>query len=97
MYWGIPLKTFPIHSITWESTSTLDIGMDWGLFGDRLRGSVDYYKKVTNDLLYIKALPPETGFGDMWDNIGSLQNWGTRIQCRCRSGKDSKFQLANRS
>ncbi len=88
---GYTPENFPNPYITWESTSTLDIGVDWGLFGDRLRGSVDYYKKVTNDLLYIKALPPETGYGDMWDNIGSLENWGLEFNIGADLVRVNKF------
>ncbi|WP_164107963.1 TonB-dependent receptor domain-containing protein, partial [Serratia marcescens] len=38
--------------LTWEKNKNWDLGVDFGLFNNRITGTVDYYNRVTNDLLY---------------------------------------------
>ncbi len=66
-------------SLRWEKTQQVDIGVDVGLWGGRLNGTIDYYYKRTNDLLYLKALPASSGFTSMLGNIGSIDNKGFEI------------------
>ncbi|MFN3939587.1 MAG: SusC/RagA family TonB-linked outer membrane protein, partial [Chitinophagales bacterium] len=62
--------------LTWERTAQWDIGVDFGLFNDRLNGEVDYYIKNTTDLLLDVPVPASTGFTLITQNIGSLNNKG---------------------
>jgi hypothetical protein len=62
--------------LKWERTGQLDIGIDAGLLGNRLRVTADYYKKKTTDLLYNVAITGVSGYQTMLKNIGSLQNSG---------------------
>ena len=65
--------------LKWETTVTNNIGLDFTLFDHRLRGSVDYYKNETRDLLLASAIPNNTGFSEQWDNIGSTSNQGVEF------------------
>ena len=60
----------------WETTRQFDIGLDLGLFNDRIQFIYDYYTKRTTNLLYSVQLPQESGFGSFNDNIGELKFWG---------------------
>ncbi|WPP48417.1 SusC/RagA family TonB-linked outer membrane protein [Catalinimonas niigatensis] len=60
---------FENPALRWESTTQINLGVDWGFFNNRLRGSIDYYNKTTNDLLFVtlSAQPAPTDF--VWENL----------------------------
>jgi TonB-dependent starch-binding outer membrane protein SusC len=60
----------------WESTKSTNIGLNATMFKSLLNFEVDFWRKVTNDLLYNVPLPKETGFRTSRQNIGSIQNEG---------------------
>lgn len=62
--------------LKWETTSQTDIGLDFGLFNDRLTVEADYYIKDTRDLLLNKSVPNYQGGGSVVSNIGSIRNSG---------------------
>lgn len=62
--------------LKWEKTSQFDIGVNLGLFKDRLVFDASYYYKYTSDLLYDRPLPYSTGFSTMTANIGEVSNQG---------------------
>jgi iron complex outermembrane receptor protein len=66
--------------VTWETTTTYNIGLDWGIFNQRLTGTVDWYYRKTTDLLNYAPLTPFYGFRNHgWQNIGSLRNTGVEL------------------
>lgn len=65
--------------IKWEASEQMDIGVDFGLFENRLTGTVDWYTKNTRDMLLNLPIPRETGFTTMLTNIGSVNNTGFDI------------------
>lgn len=62
--------------LKWEKAHELNLGLDFGFLGDRIRGSVDIYNKKSTDLLYSVKLPLETGGTSLTTNIGSVRNKG---------------------
>ncbi len=62
--------------LSWERTASVNIGVDYGFFNDRLTGSLDVYKSQTIDLLLDQKLPEVTGFTSVKTNIGNLENTG---------------------
>ncbi|WOK09657.1 TonB-dependent receptor [Imperialibacter roseus] len=62
--------------LRWETTAQLDVGVDFGMLDNRLRFTLDYYKKNTTDLLASVPLPPSVGFGSILQNVGEIQNQG---------------------
>jgi TonB-linked SusC/RagA family outer membrane protein len=67
------------EALRWERTAQLNLGYDLGLFRNRVELTVDLYRKITNDLLLRADLPPSTGFGTAYKNIGRLQNEGLEL------------------
>jgi TonB-linked SusC/RagA family outer membrane protein len=65
--------------LTWEQTTQLDIGIDFGLFNNRITGEIDYYSKKTTDLLLNVNLAGNTGFRTQTQNVGSLENKGFEV------------------
>ncbi|MEJ6980611.1 TonB-dependent receptor [Pedobacter sp. P351] len=63
----------------WEKTATLNGGLDFGFFNNRLTGSVDIYKTKTNDLLMERILPSLTGFNSIIANVGKTETNGIDV------------------
>ncbi len=64
-------------NIKWEETITQNIGLDFGLLKDKVSGSIDVYKRVTNDLLNDIPIAAGTNFSNrLLTNVGSLENRG---------------------
>jgi TonB-linked SusC/RagA family outer membrane protein len=63
-------------SLGWENTSSLNFGLDYGLFNNRILGSVEWYKQVTDDILLRQSLPATSGYRSIVSNIGQTQNVG---------------------
>jgi len=73
---GYYVSLAPNPDLGWEYSKTLNAGVDFGFFKNRLTGSVDYYLVNTSDLLYTISLPPTAGVGNQTTNVGSSQNKG---------------------
>jgi iron complex outermembrane receptor protein len=66
--------------IRWETTTTYNIGLDYGFFNDRLSGSIDAYVAQTKDLLNSVQIPMGSNFGNsLMTNIGSIRNMGIEL------------------
>lgn len=63
-------------NLGWETTKQFDVGLDLGLFNDRIQFIYDFYTKRTTNLLYNVQIPQEAGFGFFTDNIGEIKFWG---------------------
>ncbi|MDR1602012.1 MAG: TonB-dependent receptor [Tannerella sp.] len=67
-------------NLKWEETAQLDFGIDYFLFGGKLRGSIDYYNKRTSNLLYDYPVPsPPYQYGNMMANVGEVENRGIEL------------------
>ncbi len=62
--------------LTWETTRGMDVGLDVGLFNDRISLTLDYYNKSTKNMLYQVDIPNGAGFSNIQDNIGEFHFWG---------------------
>lgn len=73
---GIAPSQIPNTNLTWETTTQLDIGFDFGLLNNRITGEFDYYIKETEDLLLSVQIPSTSGFSTSLQNVGNLENKG---------------------
>jgi TonB-linked SusC/RagA family outer membrane protein len=69
-------------ALTWERSTMLDIALDYGLFNDRISGSVGYFSRVSNDLLLDVSVPISSGFRSIKQNVGKVQNSGVEFNIR---------------
>ena len=65
--------------ITWETTTALNIGVDFELFKSRLIGSIEYYNKKTTDLLFWFSVPESFGATGYYANIGDKRSQGVEL------------------
>ena len=77
---GLQALSIPNAELKWERSTTVDGGADIGLFKGRVTVLVDYYRRVTNDLLTSLTPPQSTGFNSLITNLGSLENKGIELE-----------------
>lgn len=63
-------------NLKWETVTTLDLGADFGLFSERLRGSFAYFNRKTSDMFFPRQVSRTSGFEDKVENIGEMVNKG---------------------
>ena len=67
---------YAIQNISWETTSSFDIGLDVNFLNNRLRFTGDYYKKTTKDMLLALEIPDYVGFDNPQKNTGKMHTYG---------------------
>jgi len=79
--------------LKWESTSTSNFGLDFGLFGNRITGSIDYYIKKTSDLIYTEYAVSTTQFflPTITANVGKIKNTGIELSLNALVVKTNDF------
>lgn len=66
----------PNPDLKWETTTTANLGLDFGLFRNRLTGTIEAYQANTTDLLLDRSIASSTGYDVIRFNVGELQNRG---------------------
>ena len=86
----------PIGStgLKWETTTSLDVGLDFGLLDNRISGSLAYYTKNVADLILKGNVPVSVGFtnNQVWENVGDLKNWGWEFNVSSTNINKSDFR-----
>ncbi len=76
---GILFSSLGSPTLEWETNAQTDVALEFGLFDYRLSGSVEYYNRVTGNLLFEVPLPLSTGNDNRFANIGSMYNRGIEV------------------
>ncbi|WP_266204271.1 SusC/RagA family TonB-linked outer membrane protein [Pontibacter kalidii] len=76
---GILQESLASQDLLWESNNSYDIGVEFDLFG-RVNGSVEYFKRESENLLFQVPLPLSGGVLTRWQNIGTMANTGVEAQ-----------------
>jgi len=84
----IPL---PNKLLSWEKTLQYNLGLEFGLFNNRISGSLDLYKSKTTDLILLKSIASINGYTRSYDNIGSTKNKGLDLVINTVNLKTSDF------
>jgi TonB-linked SusC/RagA family outer membrane protein len=79
-------------NIHWETSDNYDVAIEAGFFKDRLTVELDYYKKVTTDVLMYLTIPQSIGFSQYWDNVGGILNQGLEFSFKSRNIVTKDFQ-----
>lgn len=73
---GYTVTNLPATDLGWQSTDQVDVGLDIGLFKDRITGSFDLYQQKTKDILLSVNLPQSNGAGSTLKNLGKTEGRG---------------------
>lgn len=80
--------------MTWEKTKTYDLIIDLGFLKDAVNVNVNFYNKITNNLVNDVDIPLSSGFSSYKDNIGKVQNKGIEIFLRANIIQKKDFLFA---
>jgi TonB-linked SusC/RagA family outer membrane protein len=78
--------------LSWEKSSTVDVGFDLGVLSNKLMLTFDYYNKLNTDLLLNVPIPANTGFTTYLSNAGSVRNKGWEVELSSRNISKRSFQ-----
>ncbi|MEP7232598.1 MAG: TonB-dependent receptor [Ginsengibacter sp.] len=78
-------------NLTWEQNKPLDIGLEVGLFDNRISIEADYYKRITDHLLLNEPLSSTSGFPSFNNNIGAMENKGIELTLNATPVKTRNF------
>ena len=67
------------EDITWETTTSINLGLEWSLFKGRLTGGIDFYNKKVTDLLFWLSIPESYGSRGYYGNLGDIRNRGVEL------------------
>ena len=76
---GRVISNFGNPDLKWETSKQLDIGLDIGLFDNKIMVVTEFYIKTTEDMLLPLQVPATTGFGNALSNIGKVENKGFEL------------------
>ncbi|MFZ4425854.1 MAG: SusC/RagA family TonB-linked outer membrane protein [Saprospiraceae bacterium] len=77
---GIVPSSLANLDLGWETNNTLNFGLDYGFFSNRINGSIDVFDRRTKDLLLDQPILWTNGFSSISNNVGELQNRGIEFE-----------------
>ena len=81
------------QDLTWETGYTFDAGIDFGLWNNRITGSLAYYRRESKDLLLNVPLSFTTGFSSQFRNIGRMENKGFEAELELDLVRSNDFNI----
>lgn len=89
---GLYPAIIPNPKLSYEKVSQINTGADIGLWGSRVRTTVEWFKSTTDDMLILTPLPPYLGYGFRPENGGKMQNTGIEVNAFLRIINGTKFK-----
>ncbi|MDO5969532.1 TonB-dependent receptor [Flavivirga aquimarina] len=89
---GQQIVSLAKNNLGWETTTGLNVGVDFAFLKSRLRGNIEYYDNSTKDVLYPIQIPYATGFTNVNTNIGEVANHGLEISLTGQIIKNQDFK-----
>lgn len=77
---GGVISTLGNQNLSWETSYSTNIGVDFGFFGNRLRGTIEYFNRDSKNLLQDVPISMVTGFSSTLQNVGRINNHGFEVQ-----------------
>lgn len=90
-YLGFRPVALASAGLKWERTQQANIGLDIGLFNNRISGSIDVFRANTDRILLEDQLPPTSGFDNVFVNAGKTKSWGYELYLQTFNINTSKF------
>lgn len=75
----LPSTELSNPNLKWERSATLNTGIDFGFWNNRLEGTIEYYNTSTTDLLVSRGIDAALGYSKMLDNLGETKSWGIDV------------------
>lgn len=88
----LPDTTLPNPNLKWETSTSANVGIDFGFFEGRIGGTVEFYNTDTTDLLVAKSLSQSTGYKNQLVNMGRVNNRGVEVTLNLIPVKTRDFE-----
>ena len=75
----LPSTRMGNDDLSWETTKTFNVGVDFGFLNNRINGNLDVYSSKTTGLLLKRNLPKVSGYNDVFANMGETKNFGVEL------------------
>ncbi len=62
--------------ITWETNTNFNAGVEFAFFGNRVTGGIEYFNRMTTDMLFPTPVAPSQGYSSLYKNVGDMNNYG---------------------
>jgi TonB-linked SusC/RagA family outer membrane protein len=79
---GFRQSTLPSPDLTWETSKNFDVAVDFALFKNRLSGTIEWYDRVTDRMIFDVATTISNGQYSISQNIGSMYNKGIEVELK---------------
>ncbi len=79
--------------ITWETSYSFNTGFDFNLWNDKLSGTIEYYNRTTDDLLYYMPVAVSNGYAYFPKNIGKVRNYGVEFDLNSQVYKTKDIKV----
>ncbi len=89
---GLIIGTPANPKLTWESTQNVNIGIDFGLFDNRVSGTLDLYRKKTTDMLGVFPTNAFSGYSTIVGNLGDMENKGIELSLNTLNIRKGDFK-----
>lgn len=89
---GTAPTTFRTPDLSWEKTTTTNVGLEFGVLKNRITGTIDIYKSNTTDQLQRKSIPSANGVGTVYFNLGKMTNKGIEISLNTHNINNVNFR-----
>jgi len=90
--YGQNIESLANNSLSWETTTGLNLGLDFGFSKGRINGNINYYNTTTEDILFDVTLPRITGFSTIPTNLGEVANEGLEVSVTSYNVQTEDFQ-----
>jgi TonB-linked SusC/RagA family outer membrane protein len=82
-------------NLRWERSIEINPGIDFGLFYNKITGSIDYYERKSDQLLLYNPISSTTGFNNALVNLGEVENKGIELELRSRNVSKENFSWSS--
>ena len=77
--WSVGFASKGNEEITWETNANMNVGVEFSLWQGRLAGSVEYFNRITTDMLSWYSVPSSMGYSGFYKNVGDMSNQGVEL------------------
>jgi len=89
---GTVLEKIQTNDVKWETNLNLNVGLEFAILNNRIKGNVEYFKRKSQDLLFNMPVAPSLGISDFPFNVGTIQNTGFEFSLFTTPIRNDNFQ-----
>ncbi|MBN2813341.1 MAG: TonB-dependent receptor [Bacteroidales bacterium] len=82
------------NELSWETTKGINTGIDFGLWSNRIDGSIEFYVNNTTGILLVRTIPQISGYVDVYTNVGETKNTGVELTLNTKNVVSGGFTWA---